>query len=89
MEVTLNPWVISFSIALNTVKQGKPSLKSIDKILLNQNKSSLTNLLLYSDRKRNSYVNAFILNSATEFIVSSGRFNGPLFNGAQKVFFFL
>ena len=54
---------------------------STDKMLLGQNKSSLTHLLTYGDPKRNSYVNAFILNSAIEFTLSSGRFNGPFFNG--------
>ena len=58
------------------------NIQSIDKMLLSQNKSSLTHLLLYGDPKCNSYVNVFILNSAIEFISSSGRFNGPLFNGA-------
>ena len=57
------------------------NIQSIDKMLLSQNESSLTHLLLYGDPKRNSNVNAFILNSAIEFILSSGRFNGPLFNG--------
>ena len=57
-------------------------IQSIDKMLLNQNQSSLTHLLPYGDPKRNSNVNAFILNSATEFILSSERFNGPLLNGA-------
>ena len=58
------------------------NIQSIDKMSLSQKKSLLTQLLLYSDPKPNSYVNAFILNSAIEFILSSGRFNGPLFNGA-------
>ena len=39
-------------------------IQSIDKMSLSQNESSLTHLLLYSDPKRNSSVNAFILNSA-------------------------
>ena len=51
-------------------------------MLLSQNESSLTNFLLYGDPKHNCNVNAFILNLAIEFILSSGRFNGPLFNGA-------
>ena len=58
------------------------NIQSIDKMLLSQNESSLTHFLIYDDPKRNSNVNAFILNSATDFILSSGRFNGPLFNGA-------
>ena len=58
------------------------NIQSIDKMLLSQNESSLTHSLLYGDPKHNSKVNAFILNLATEFILSSGRFNGPLFNGA-------
>ena len=59
------------------------NIQSINKMLLSQNKSSLTHLRLYGDPKRNSNVNAFIFNSATEFTLSSGRFNnGPLFNGA-------
>ena len=58
------------------------NIQSIEKMLLNQSESSLTYLLFYGDPKRNSYVNAFILNSAIEFILSSERFNGPLFNGA-------
>ena len=58
------------------------NIQTIDKMLLSQNESSLTCLLLYGDPKRNSYVNAFILNSAIKFILPSGRFNGRLFNGA-------
>ena len=58
------------------------NIQSIDKMLLSQNKSSLTHLLLYGDPKCKSSVNAFILNSAIEFILSLGRFNGPLFNEA-------
>ena len=58
------------------------NIQNIDKMLLSQNESSLTHLLLYGDPKRNSNVNAFILNSAIEFILSSGRFNEPLFGGA-------
>ena len=63
------------------------NIQSIDKMLLSQNESSLTHLLLYGDPKHNSNVNAFILNSLTEFILYSGRFNGPLFNGALNVLF--
>ena len=41
------------------------NIQSIDKmLLLSQNESSLTHLLLYGDPKRNSSVDAFILNSA-------------------------
>ena len=39
------------------------NIQSIDKMLLSQNESSLTHLLLYGDPKRNSNVNAFILNT--------------------------
>ena len=46
------------------------NIQSIDKMLLSQNVSSLTHLLLYGDPKRNSNVNAFILNLAIEFILS-------------------
>ena len=58
------------------------NIQNIDKILLSPNESSLTHLLLYGDPKRSSNVNAFVLNSAKEFTLSSGRFNGSLFNGA-------
>ena len=50
---------------------------------------SLTHLPLYGDPKSNSSINASILNSATEFILSLVRFNGPLLNRAYNVFFFL
>ena len=43
------------------------NIQSIDKMLLNQKESSLAYLLLCGDPKRNSNVNAFILNSAIEF----------------------
>ena len=49
---------------------------------------TLTRLLIYGDPKHSSNYNAFILNSAIEFISSSERFNGPLFNELE-VFFFL
>ena len=58
------------------------NIQSVHKMLLRQNESSLTHLLLYGDPKRNPSVNAFILNSAIEFILSSGRSNEPLFSGA-------
>ena len=61
------------------------NIQSIDKMLLSQNESSLTHLLLYGDPKHNSNVNALILNLAIEFILSSSRFNGP----SLKCFFFL
>ena len=57
------------------------NIESIDKMLLSQNESSLTHLLLNGDPKRNSSVNAFILNAAVEFILCSRRFSGSLFNG--------
>ena len=63
------------------------NIQGIDKMLLSKNEPSLTHLLLYGDPKCNSNVNAFILNSAIEFILSSGRFNGPLFNGVSDDFF--
>ena len=63
------------------------NIQSTDKMLLSQNKSSLTHLLLYGPPKGNSNVNGFILNSAVEFILSSERFNRPLFNRAWNVFF--
>ena len=56
--------------------------QNIDKMLLSQNVSLLTHLLLYGDPKRNSNVNAFILNLAIELILCSGRFSELLFNEA-------
>ena len=47
------------------------NIQSIDKMLLNQNESSLAYLLLCGDPKHNSSVNAFILNSAIKFILCS------------------
>ena len=44
------------------------NIQSIDKMLLSQNESSLTHLLLYGHLKSNSNVNALILNSAIEFV---------------------
>ena len=58
------------------------NIQSIDKMLLSQNESSLTHLLLYDNLKRNSNVDAFIFNSAIKFILRLERFNGLLFNGA-------
>ena len=58
------------------------NIQCIGKMLLSQNESSLTHLLLYGDSKRNSNVNGFILSSEIDFILSSERFNGLLFNGA-------
>ena len=57
------------------------NIQSIHKMLLSQNESSLTHLLLYGDPKRDSNVQASILNSAIEFILALGRFDRPLFNG--------
>ena len=61
------------------------NVQSIDKMLFREsslNECSLTHLFPFGDPKCNSNVNAFIFNSAIEFVLSSGRFNGPLFNGA-------
>ena len=62
------------------------NIQSIDKMLLSQNQSSLTHLLLYDDPKRNSNVNAYILNTAIGFIISWGRFNRPLLKEASSMF---
>ena len=43
------------------------NIQSIDKMLLSQNESSLTHLLPYGDPKRNSYINAFILNFSNSY----------------------
>ena len=58
------------------------NIQRIDKMLLSQNESLSTHLLLYGDPKRNSIVNASFLSSAIEFILSLGRFNDMLFSGA-------
>ena len=58
------------------------NFQRIDKMLLSQNESLSTHLLLYGDPKRNSIVNASFLSSAIEFILSLGRFNDMLFSGA-------
>ena len=62
--------------------------QSFDKMLLSQNKSSLTHLTLSDDPKHNSSVNAFILNLAIYLLWSSGRLNGPLPNRASDPFSF-
>ena len=62
------------------------NIQSIDKMLLSQNESSLTHFFTVT-LNATFNVNAFILNSAIEFILSSGRFNGPLFNGVSDDFF--
>ena len=61
------------------------NIQNIDKMLLSQNESSLTHLHLCGDPKPNCTVNALILNSAIEVILSSWRFNGLLFNGARSL----
>ena len=66
-----------FNEAVQTLSE---NTQSINKTLLSQNVSSLTCLLVYGDSKRNSNVNAFFLNSTIAFILSSERFNRPLFN---------
>ena len=53
----------------------------IDKMWFSQNQSLLTHLLSFGDSKRNSNVNVLILKSAMELVLSSGIFNGSLFNG--------
>ena len=58
------------------------NIQRIDKMLLSQNESLSTHLLLYGDPKRNSILNAFFLSSAIEFILSLGRFSDALFSGA-------
>ena len=63
------------------------NIQSIDKMLWSQNDSSLTRLLLYGDPKHNFNVNAFILNSANELILSSGKINERLLNETWDVFF--
>ena len=64
------------------------NIETIDKpLLLNKSESSLTCLVLYVYPKLNSNVNTFILISAIEFMLSSERFNRPLFNEAKDVSF--
>ena len=61
--------IISFSSLEYCEARQTPSdnIQSIHKMLLSKSESLLTHLLLFSDPKRNSNVNAFILDSATEF----------------------
>ena len=79
----MNQLISFFSTVLNTGKHGKPSLTTF-KVLIKccpvKKESLLTRLLSYCDPERNSSVNAFILDSVTEFVLSLGRFNGPLLN---------
>ena len=95
---TLNPLCICrgriestnlfFSTTLNTVNQGKLSLttfKALIKCLLSQGKSSLTHTYFFkvtlnaTPMLMHSFPNQ---QSGIEFMLSSCRFNRPLFNGA-------
>ena len=84
---SINHFCLHFPEYCEARKTLLDNIQSTDKMLLSQNKSSLTHLLLYGPPKGNSNVNGFILNSAVEFILSSERFNRPLFNRAWNVFF--
>ena len=65
------------------------NIQSIDKMLLSQNKPSLTHLLFYSDPERNCNVNAFILNWAIVVILSSWRFMDCYLTEARALMFLL
>ena len=54
-------------------------IRDIDSSLIDQNENSLCNTLLLCKEKENDSDNAHIFNATIEYILSSERFNVPLF----------
>ena len=56
------------------------TIKNLDMSILQQGDSKFTSFLLFTDASSDNTKNTFILDATIDYIISSGRFDGPLFN---------
>ena len=56
------------------------TIKNLDMSILQQGDSKFTSFLLFTDASSDNTKNTFILHATMDYIISSGRFDGPLFN---------
>ena len=80
--MVLKQQLIFFSIAQILILKDKPSLTktaTIDANILSGNEDSIVNTLLFGKPNSDNYFNNAKLNVSIEFILSTERFNNPLF----------
>ena len=58
------------------------TIKNIEKSILQQNDSKFTSVLLFGDTSFDNNKNTFILDATIDYIISTGRFDVPLFNSS-------
>ena len=66
-----------------TILTGLPEhYKNIDMSILQQSDSKFTSVLLFGDTSFGNNKNTFILEATIDYIISTGRFDEPLFNSS-------
>ena len=55
------------------------NINEIDTTILNKSKSVVTRILLYGDESFKDGVNLLILNATIDFVLSTSRFDKPLY----------
>ena len=58
------------------------TIKNIEKSILQENDSKFTSVLLFGDTSFDNNKNTFILDATIDYIISTGRFDVPLFNSS-------
>ena len=58
------------------------AIKNIDMSILQQSDPKLTNVLLFGDTSFDNNKNTFIFNATIDYIISTGRFDEPLFKSS-------
>ena len=57
-------------------------MKNIDMSILPESDSKFTSVLVFGDTSFDNKKNIFILEATIDYIISTGRFNEPLFNSS-------
>ena len=58
------------------------TIKNIDMSILQQSDSKLTSVLLFGDTSFDNNKNTFIIDATIDYIISTGRFDVPLFSSS-------
>ena len=62
------------------------TIKNIDMSVLQQSDSKFASVLLFGDTSFDNIKNTFILDATIDYIISTGRFDEPLFNSSWLAF---
>ena len=74
-----NHFLLQCSLFLNERQVPMNKIRDIDSSLINQNENSLCYTLLFGKENMNDSENTHILKATIEYILSTERFNVPLF----------